>query len=251
MKISKGSFSSSRMDDLRKRVFWNRRIRLFIVLTVMLACNHCVTSVKESPDTRTASDIGEKSLAEKKAESESKLIKPSIADDAPTKPPETQRKDQEAPKTGAPGTGQEDQATGSLASQSPKKDKPVETSRKKPVKPIKIPEIVKVKNAALDMGKNMSSVENIKVCLVKSTNEYWVTFYDDIGPLIDIKQYIWEAESETLTPFLVLKRIPKSRLDTHLTTTESDRECEVIENSGRKKIEKQPEEMTDRKDDSK
>lgn len=251
MKTLKGSVSSSTMDDLRKRVFRNSHIRLFIVLTVMLACNHCVTSVKESPDTRTASDIGEKSVAEKKAESESKLIKPSISDDSPTKTTVKQRKEPEIPKTGVEAASAEKPSNVISASQDPKKDKPVDPPRKRPAKPIKIPEIVKVKNAALEMGKNMSSVENIKVCLNKTTNEYWVTFYDDIGPLIDIKQYVWEAESETLTPFLVLKRIPKSRLDTHLTVTETDRECEVIDNPGRKKIEPQSEEKTPNSDETK
>ena len=100
---------------------------------------------------------------------------------------------------------------------------------------MEISELEKVKNAAREMGKNMSSVEKIKICRMKSTDEFWVTFYDDIGSLIDLKQFIWEAESESLTPFLVLKRIPKSRLETHMTVVEADKECVVIENSGRRK----------------
>jgi hypothetical protein len=52
---------------------------------------------------------------------------------------------------------------------------------------------------------------------------------DHIGAMMDLKQYVWDPDSETLTPFLVLKRIAKSRLDNYLTLTEQDKTCPVLD----------------------
>jgi hypothetical protein len=96
-------------------------------------------------------------------------------------------------------------------------------------KPVNITDFDRVKEAALDMAKNMATIKKIKICHVKSADEWWVTLFDDIGPMIDLKQYVWDPDSETLTPFLVLKKIAKSRLDHYLTLKEQDKTCQTMD----------------------
>ena len=96
-------------------------------------------------------------------------------------------------------------------------------------KPVNIPEIERVRDAAREIVKNIDTISKIKICHLKTEDEWWVTLYDDLGSLIDLKQYVWDRESESLTPFLVLKRIPKSRLESHITGQDPDRVCEVFD----------------------
>jgi hypothetical protein len=96
-------------------------------------------------------------------------------------------------------------------------------------KPVNIPEIDRVRDAAREIVKNIDTISKIKICHLKTDDEWWVTLYDDTGSIIDLKQYVWDRESESLTPFLVLKRIPKSRLESHLTGQDPDRVCEVFD----------------------
>ena len=210
---------------------------LIAMLVLLMLCG-CVMSLKdhpsESPDVKTSQGKDGDGR-----DSVSKLIKATIPEEAkqdkPDKVPESRN------------SGKKDKIENpekTEISQPPKKEisaaskeVPKETIKKKDPKPVKVPESVKVKNAALEMGKNMSSVEKIKICHDGSADEWWVIFYDDIGAMIDLKQYVWEVESESLTPFLVLKRIPRSRLETHLNMSEPERKCEVIDNQPKKKVE--------------
>ena len=70
-----------------------------------------------------------------------------------------------------------------------------------------------VKAAARDLAKNMGGIQKIKVCYVEKDDEWWATLYEDIGTVIDVKQFVWNRESEKFDPFLILKRISKSKLD--------------------------------------
>jgi hypothetical protein len=96
-------------------------------------------------------------------------------------------------------------------------------------KPVKITDFDRVKEAAFDISRPIATIKKIRICHVESADEWWVTLYDDIGPMIDLKQYIWDPDTESLTPFLVLKRIAKSRLDHYLTLKEQDRTCQVFD----------------------
>lgn len=85
-----------------------------------------------------------------------------------------------------------------------------------------------VKAAALELAKNIGGIEKIKVCYVDKDDEWWATLYEDIGAVIDVKQFIWNRESEKFDPFLILKRISKSKLDSDLKHNEPGRKCFVI-----------------------
>lgn len=93
----------------------------------------------------------------------------------------------------------------------------------------KISEVDLVKKAALVTAKGIESVKKIKICYLRNEDEWWVTLYDDLGPILDLKQYTWDRDTETLKPFLVLKRISKNRLDSELLSKVPDRTCEIMD----------------------
>ncbi len=45
---------------------------------------------------------------------------------------------------------------------------------------------------------------------------------------MDLKQYAWEPDSETLTPFLTLEMIAKWRLDHSFTLKKQDKTCQTM-----------------------
>jgi len=93
----------------------------------------------------------------------------------------------------------------------------------------KVWEDQKVKTAAQEMARGFPAVKKIQVCYQVEADEWWVTLYDDMGVEIDLKQFTWNRDQEKLEPFLVLKRVPASRLDAHLTTKRPGMACEIVE----------------------
>jgi hypothetical protein len=85
-----------------------------------------------------------------------------------------------------------------------------------------------VRAAALALSGTMGPIQKIKLCYVSKDEEWWATFYQDIGPVIDVKQFIWNRESERFEPFLVLKRISKSKLAAELKREERGQTCSII-----------------------
>lgn len=78
-------------------------------------------------------------------------------------------------------------------------------------------ELQQVKAAAIKKATGIPTVLKIKVSYAVDSDEWWVILYDDRGPLIDLKQYVWNRETQKLEPFLVLRQIAKSQLERHLT----------------------------------
>jgi hypothetical protein len=87
----------------------------------------------------------------------------------------------------------------------------------------------KVRDAAVVMAKASPEVKKIKICYVVKQHEWWVILYEQGQGFFELKQYIWNKESEKLEPFLVLKRIPAARLQQHLTEEEPGKACEILE----------------------
>ena len=85
-----------------------------------------------------------------------------------------------------------------------------------------------VKTAARELAKSVGEIEKMKVCYVTKDDEWWVTFYQDIGPVIDVKQYIWNRDLEKFEPFLVLKRISKAKFAAELKREEPGHRCDII-----------------------
>lgn len=86
----------------------------------------------------------------------------------------------------------------------------------------------KVTGLALEEAKGIPSVQAGKVCYDTEYDEWSVILYDDTGPILDLKQYIWNRDSERLEPFLVKKEIPPSRLKSHLNQKERGKLCKPL-----------------------
>jgi hypothetical protein len=87
----------------------------------------------------------------------------------------------------------------------------------------------KVRDAAVEMAKATPGVKQIKICYAVKKGEWWVILYQPGQGMYELKQYIWNKDSEKLEPFLVYKTIPADRLQQHLTEEEPGRACEVME----------------------
>jgi len=87
----------------------------------------------------------------------------------------------------------------------------------------------KVKNAALEVAKDIPSAKKIKICYIAAQDEWLVIVYDDIGAAIDVKQYFWDREREILKPFLLLKHIARDRLEQEVRAREPGRACEILD----------------------
>jgi hypothetical protein len=86
----------------------------------------------------------------------------------------------------------------------------------------------KVRDAAIQVAKATPGVTDVKICYAVKKGEWWVTLYQPGQGLYELKQYIWNHDSEKLEPFLVYKTIPTGRLQQHLTEEEPGRACEVM-----------------------
>jgi hypothetical protein len=87
----------------------------------------------------------------------------------------------------------------------------------------------KVRDAAVAIAKASSEVQRIKICYAVKQHEWWVILYERGQGFFELKQYIWNKESEKLEPYLVQKRIPAARLQQHLTEEEPGKACEILE----------------------
>jgi hypothetical protein len=85
-----------------------------------------------------------------------------------------------------------------------------------------------IKAAAHVLAKTIGVVEKMKLCYVTQDDEWWATFYVDIGSILDVKQFIWNRESEKFEPFLVVKRLSKSKLASDLKQSQPGRKCAVL-----------------------
>jgi len=87
----------------------------------------------------------------------------------------------------------------------------------------------KVKGAATQMLKQYPSVKKVKICYAVKDDEWWVILYDDLDTHYELRQFTWDRDQGRLRPFLVLKRIEKNEFQEHLTASEPDRACEVLD----------------------
>lgn len=87
----------------------------------------------------------------------------------------------------------------------------------------------KIKKAAVEILKGLNSPIKYTICYDQENEEWWLTVYDDIGHALDVKQYFWTPAQEKLEPFLVLKKIPKSRLNNDISMKSDQKKCSIYE----------------------
>lgn len=86
----------------------------------------------------------------------------------------------------------------------------------------------KVKRSAMQMLKKYPTVKKVKICYAVKDDEWWVILYDDLDTHYELRQFTWDRDQGRLRPFLVLKRLARNQLQEHLTASEPDRACEVL-----------------------
>ncbi len=87
----------------------------------------------------------------------------------------------------------------------------------------------KIKTAAMEMARAMPLVKKMKICLDIKYGEWWVILYEDNGPAIELKQFVWNKDQRRFEPHLVQERIPRDQLEKHVAESEPGRACEVVD----------------------
>ena len=153
---------------------------------------------------------------ESEAGSESHSQGPQLTkqDQSQSTEPHAQTKSEEP--TPAPG-----QSTAAASGPAPTEPEPKSTT--------KTWEDEKVKALALELAKGSPAGTKAKVCYAVKKDEWWVILYVDAGTGFDLKQYTWNREQNKLEEFLVLKTVPKDKIEERLRSSEPDRACEVLD----------------------
>ncbi len=92
----------------------------------------------------------------------------------------------------------------------------------------------KLRRAAEELALELGQIKAMKLCYVEKANEWWVILYRDIGPVIDVRNFIWNWEEESFRPYLVVKRIPKNELQRKVKKHEWGRRCVILKPPGTK-----------------
>ncbi len=96
-------------------------------------------------------------------------------------------------------------------------------------KPVAFSEKAKIKQIALELAEKFPKVKKMKICHDKKNSEWWLTLYEDLGSVLGLKQYVWKIDRDNADPFLIIKRIPKTSLDSHLKIKEENRVCQILD----------------------
>ncbi|MEJ2717336.1 MAG: hypothetical protein P8182_09390 [Deltaproteobacteria bacterium] len=177
-----------------------------VIVAASLICAGCPIKANKSLEysEREHKQVAEKPSSE--AKTDRGLIKPSIPSKAPEKSKETSGSVEKGGSSGLV-------VSRKFIGQKPRKPPPKEQG---------------LLDAAIAEAKRLSAVEKMKLCYKHKEDEWWVSIYVDIGGRIDVKQFIWNRELEKLEPFLVIKRLPKTKLASELNAAEPGSVCEVV-----------------------
>jgi hypothetical protein len=86
----------------------------------------------------------------------------------------------------------------------------------------------KLDEEAMKLARNLAPVEKVRLCYVRKDDEWWLTVYKDIGSSIDARQFVWNWEKDEFAPFLVLKRIPRSKMEAELNRKDRENTCRLL-----------------------
>lgn len=86
----------------------------------------------------------------------------------------------------------------------------------------------RLRQAAQELALELGEIKAMKLCYVEKANEWWVILYRDIGPVIDVRNFIWNWEEQMFRPYLVVKRIPKNELHARVRKPEWGKKCEIL-----------------------
>jgi hypothetical protein len=130
----------------------------------------------------------------------------------PVAPPEAR-----APQSGAAGEGVERSKQHPARARAGVRDRDWEDHR--------------VRRAALDLAGKHPGVAKVKICYSVREDDWWIILYQEVGSVVELKQFIWKRDQPELEPYLVLERIPKHRLQDHLSRSDPNKACEVLDSA--------------------
>ncbi|MEW6350572.1 MAG: hypothetical protein AB1646_16025 [Thermodesulfobacteriota bacterium] len=87
----------------------------------------------------------------------------------------------------------------------------------------------RVEAAAKELAAKTSGVIKCKICYDVNQDEWWAVLFEDHGSIVDIKPFIWNRDSASFEPFLVVRQIAKDRLEVHVSEDEPSRPCRVVD----------------------
>ncbi|MFH1115712.1 MAG: hypothetical protein V1792_17520 [Pseudomonadota bacterium] len=86
----------------------------------------------------------------------------------------------------------------------------------------------RLRQAARELALELGEIKAMRLCYMEKANEWWVILYRDIGPVIDVRNFIWNWEEQMFRPYLVVKRIPKNELHARVRKPEWGKKCEIL-----------------------
>ena len=89
----------------------------------------------------------------------------------------------------------------------------------------------RVKEIGVELAQKSQNIKKLKICHDRKNAEWWFTCYEDLGDILDLKQYVWKIDQDQPEPFLVIKRISKDKLQSHLSASDPDKTCRVLDQS--------------------
>ncbi len=208
-------FGSSKM--VNKVGIEKKLLGLALTLLFLYACVPAIKDVKSETSSKKEAQAG----------GFAKSVKP----DEKSKPLDKKDAIREAWLAGRQLSSEKDKKSGSKKDQneSPRKSLSKNTAGRetKPEKPLSDED--KVKRAALEVIKGLSSPKKYMICHDEIKDEWSLTVFDDIGNVLDVKQYYWNMETEKMESFLVLNRIPKSHLKDELSKKGLGKNCSIYQ----------------------
>lgn len=100
-------------------------------------------------------------------------------------------------------------------------------SKDQPIRRI-LSEEEKAKHLAVELARANADVRKVKVCHDKKNDEWWLVLYEDAGEHFRLRQYTWSIAQDQPEEFLIIKRISRNKLESHLTSSEQDRVCQIV-----------------------
>lgn len=85
-----------------------------------------------------------------------------------------------------------------------------------------------VRNIAERLVKKHPKAHRMKICHDKKRDEWWITFYEDAGVALELKQYIWNKTRNKTDPFTVLRHISRNDLKEHLAESTPEKPCKAL-----------------------
>ncbi len=87
----------------------------------------------------------------------------------------------------------------------------------------------RVEAAAMELALKTPGVIKLKICYDLNQDEWWVVLFEDHGPIVEIRPFVWNRDSASFEPFLVVRQIAKDRLQVQLSEDEPSRPCRVVD----------------------